>query len=117
MTKSKRIGINAGYIKKLALTSPLISKTKLRCMPQPGQSIWVICLNGQGSWCASNQLVIFNRMLNINSFGFGVLSYVLNADTNNQLLITNASISTGKQNPLCTWITGEDTFTCFLFII
>lgn len=59
--KSNRIGIKAGYIKKLALTWPFISKTKLRCIPQPGQSICVICLNRQGSWCASSQEVIFNR--------------------------------------------------------
>lgn len=59
------MGIKAGYKKKLAVTSPFKSKTKLRCMPQPGQSIWVICLKGQGSWCASSQVVIFSRMIKI----------------------------------------------------
>lgn len=48
--KSNSIGIKAGYIKKLAPKSPFNSKTKLRCMPQPGQSICVISLNGQASW-------------------------------------------------------------------
>jgi hypothetical protein len=47
--KSSIIGINAGYIKKLADKSPFINKTKLRCMPQPGQSKWVNSLKGQGN--------------------------------------------------------------------
>ncbi len=47
--KSMIIGIKAGYIKKLAITSPFNSKTKLRCMPQPGQSKCVKDLNIQGN--------------------------------------------------------------------
>ncbi len=48
--KSRRMGIKAGYIKKLPGTSPFNNKTKLRCTPQPGQSIWVNDLNIQGIW-------------------------------------------------------------------
>ena len=57
----KMIGINAGKIKKLPVTSPLNNKIKLRCMPHPGQSKCVTALNMQGSWWVSSQLVIFKR--------------------------------------------------------
>ncbi len=59
--KSSKMGIKAGYIKKLPGTSPFNNKTKLRCTPQPGQSICVNDLKIQGIWCDSSQLVIFNR--------------------------------------------------------
>jgi hypothetical protein len=59
--KSKIMGINAGYKKKLPDTSPFNNKIKLRCTPQPGQSICVNDLNIQGIWCASSQEVIFNK--------------------------------------------------------
>jgi hypothetical protein len=55
MAKSNIMGIKAGYKKKLAVTSPFKSKTKLRCMPQPGQSMCVTDLNIQGNWCTSSQ--------------------------------------------------------------
>ena len=47
--KSNIMGNKAGYIKKLDTTSPFISKIKLLCMPQPGQSKCVTALNIQGS--------------------------------------------------------------------
>jgi hypothetical protein len=55
------MGIKAGYIKKLPDTSPFNNKTKLRCTPQPGQSIWVNDLKMQGTWWDSSQFVIFKR--------------------------------------------------------
>ena len=36
--KSIIMGIKAGYIKKLPAKSPFNNNTKLRCIPQPGQS-------------------------------------------------------------------------------
>jgi hypothetical protein len=36
--KSIIMGIKAGYRKKLPAISPFNNKTKLRCIPQPGQS-------------------------------------------------------------------------------
>jgi hypothetical protein len=59
--KSKRMGIKAGYMKKLPGTSPFNSKTKLRCTPQPGQSICVNDLKIQGIWWDSSQVVIFKK--------------------------------------------------------
>ncbi len=47
--KSKKTGISAGYVEKLAPKLPLINKIKLVCMPQPGQSTCVTALNIQGS--------------------------------------------------------------------
>ncbi|MEZ5028915.1 MAG: hypothetical protein R2765_09045 [Ferruginibacter sp.] len=47
--KRSSTGINAGYMKKLPAKSFFISKMKLLCIPQPGQSICVIDLNRQGS--------------------------------------------------------------------
>lgn len=46
--KSRIMGIKAGYKKKLPDTSPFSNKTKLRCTPQPGQSICVNDLKIQG---------------------------------------------------------------------
>ena len=59
--KSRSIGIKAGYMIKLPGTSPCNNKTKLRCTPQPGQSICVNDLKMQGIWWDSSQLVIFNK--------------------------------------------------------
>ena len=58
---SKMIGIKAGYKKKLPDISPFNNKTKLRCTPQPGQSICVNDLKMQGIWWDSSQEVIFKR--------------------------------------------------------
>jgi len=46
--KSNRIGIKAGYIKKLDVISPFINNIKLLCIPQPGQSKCVNDLKRQG---------------------------------------------------------------------
>ena len=50
-----------GGNKKLVVKSPFINKIKLRCMPQPGQSICVRALNIQGSWWVSSHVMIFSR--------------------------------------------------------
>ena len=61
--KSNKMGNKAGYIKKLAATSPFTSKIKLRCIPQPGQSKCVNDLKMQGIWWDSSQVVIFKKTI------------------------------------------------------